>query len=153
LDFSYGLGSHFAILLEFDNVQAERDSWENRIKTRSFGLGYHNSITRNIDFVAQYTKQKIHDTETEVIGNSIIQWRYHDRGDTTKLGLRGEAFDDIEWDAFAVRKTIKGDGVDFDKTGVELGVRYFLLSRLSIGLSLINIDDREQTAMSFRYSF
>jgi hypothetical protein len=153
LDFSYGLGRHFSILVGFDNVKAEDNDWENRIKTKSFGFGYHNSITNTIDFVAEYTKQKIRDTETEVIGNTITQWRYHDRGDTTKLGLRGIAFDNLEWDALAVRKTVRGEGIDFDETGIELGVRYRLLPKFSVGFGVATIEDFEQTSVNVRYQF
>ncbi len=153
VDFSYGLGKHFSILLGFENVQAEEGNWDNRIKSRSFGFGFHNSLTNNIDFVAEYTKQKIRDTETEVVGNIATQWRYNDRGDTTKIGLRGVAFDKLEWDALAVRKTVKGDGLDFDESGVELGVRYRLLPQFSVGFSVASIDDFEQTGVNFRYDF
>ncbi len=153
VDFSYGLGKHFSILLGFENVQAEVGNWDNRIKSRSFGFGFHNSLTNNIDFVAEYTKQKIRDTETEVVGNIATQWRYNDRGDTTKIGLRGVAFDKLEWDALAVRKTVKGDGLDFDESGVELGVRYRLLPQFSVGFSVASIDDFEQTGVNFRYDF
>lgn len=153
VDFSYGLGRHFAILLGFENVQAEEGNWDNRLKSRSFGFGFHNSITRNIDFVAEYTKQRIQDTETEVFGNVVSRLRYVDKGDTTKLGLRGVAFDKLEWDALAVRKTVKGDGIDFDESGVELGVRYRLLPQFSVGFSVATIDDFEQTGINFRYDF
>jgi len=157
LDFSYQFGNHFSFLLGFDNVNDKQSlanlDYEQRVKTKHFGFGFRSSVSENLDFVAQYTNDDYRYTEIETDNLGTDKFTYKDDGDTIRIGLRGLLGEKFEWDAFGVRKTLNGDGVDVDDSGYQLSLRYRLAEELSLGMSRSDIGDFEETALSLRYTF